>query len=63
MLADKKFLNIIFWNANGIKDKIFLLYDFLQHNHIDIACICEKFLKTKDILNKHPDFDIYRNDR
>lgn len=61
--ADKRFLHIAFWNANGIKDKLFMLYDYLLENHIDVACVCETFLKSSEILNRHPQFDIHRNDR
>lgn len=63
MIADKKYLNVLYWNANGIKNKYFILLDLLIRNHIDIACVCETHLKSKDILNEHPDFDVLRNDR
>lgn len=63
MTHDKQFLNVIYWNANGIRDKIHMLYDYLVLNHIDVACVCETFLKSHHILNKHPDFDYHRNDR
>lgn len=40
-----------------------MFYAFLIQNHIDVACVCETFLKSGDVLNKHPLYDTHRNDR
>lgn len=63
MVPDKKHLNLAYWNANGIQNKIHETYFFLQTYFIDILCISETFLKSEANLHHHPDFTIYRNDR
>lgn len=59
----KSFLNVAYWNANGIQNKIHQLYLFMQENFIDVMCICETFLKSKDKLHSHPLYSHYRADR
>lgn len=63
MNHDKSFLNVAYWNACGIQDKIHQLYHFLTINFIDIICISETFLKSKDRLHQHPDYCHSRVDR
>lgn len=55
-------LNIITWNARGIKNKSLELFDFLLSNEIRICLLSETWLKPANNLN-HPQFKIYRNDR
>lgn len=55
--------NVLYWNANSLQNKIFLLYDFLRDKDIDIACICETFLSPNDILHTDGDFIMHRLDR
>lgn len=43
---------ILFWNANGLQTKLFILYDFLRTNNIIIACISETKLSSDDILHR-----------
>lgn len=45
MVVDKQTLKVVFWNANGVSSKIFVLYDFLSKIFIDICCISETHLK------------------
>ena len=52
-----------FWNANGLLSKLFILYDFLRNNRIQIACINETHLAPDDILHRDADYIIYRLDR
>lgn len=63
MIPHKDVLNIFYFNANGINNKIHEIYAFMNHNAIDIACISETFLKSSMKLNRHPNFLIYRHDR
>jgi len=56
-------INLIYWNANGIVNKIDELYDYLQTNDIHIACISETFLKYNIRLKRHPDYIVHRLDR
>lgn len=56
-------LNVLYWNAQGLLEKIIDLYVFLVSNHIDIACISETFLKPAVRLHSHPDYRVYRLDR
>jgi hypothetical protein len=56
-------INILYWNANSIREKLHELYDYMSDNHIHITCLCETFLKSKDKLHSHPDFITHRFDR
>lgn len=56
-------INVVYWNANGIQDKIFELYEFLTDNHIHVACLNETFLKPFLKLPSHPEFITHRLDR
>ena len=55
-------LSLLNFNANGLKNQILEVANFLQKNSIDIACINETHLKNPDIV-KIPNYTIYRNDR
>jgi exonuclease III len=58
-----QYVKIINWNASGIRNKINEFYHYLITNHIDIACVCETFLKSNMQLEAHPNFTTYRFDR
>lgn len=55
-------LNIMYWNANGIKSKKQELLIFLKEQNIDIALINETHLRGTDKLSLYP-FIVYRKDR
>lgn len=57
------YLNVLSWNANSIKHKIHQLYDFLQNEGIDIACIQETMYNINDLTPAHSNYVTYRNDR
>lgn len=59
----KRFMKFLYLNANGINNKIHAIYSFMLKEHVDVACICETFLKTHLLLHSHPDFVSYRHDR
>lgn len=63
MQSDKSNLKVLFWNANGLCSKLFVLYDYMCSNFIDICCISETHLKPTIHLHSHPNFKIYRFDR
>lgn len=63
MNIDSHEIKMLYWNANSVRNKIHELYAFLTDNDIKIACICETFLLSNDILPSHPNFITYRNDR
>lgn len=56
-------LKILSWNANSLRNKIFLLYDFLRDNNIKIACIYEIFFLPNDVIPADGDFKMHRIDR
>lgn len=56
-------LNILYWNANGLTDKIHELHHFMDAHFIHIACIQETFLKPTIRLASNPDYFTYRLDR
>lgn len=56
-------INVLYWNANGIADKMLAFYAFLSTQNVDIACISETFLKPNSKTDSHPDYKIYRLDR
>ena len=55
-------VNIITWNARGIKQKSIELFSFLINKNINICLVTETWLKTNISLS-HNSFKIYRNDR
>ena len=56
-------INVIYWNANGITDKMMAFYNFISEQGVDIACIQETFLKPNSKIDSHPDYMIHRFDR
>lgn len=55
-------LNILNWNANGLKDKRSSFIVFLAQNRIDIACVTETHLISTEKF-KIPGYLVYRFDR
>lgn len=62
MAAKPTTTNIIFWNANGIRNKIDDLMQLMISHKIDIALISESRL-TPNIKLKAPGYTIHRTDR
>ena len=56
-------INVLYWNANGLADKMLAFYNFLSTQHVDIACIQETFLKPNSKIDSHPDYIMHRFDR
>lgn len=56
-------LNVMFWNAQGVRGKWNELIDVLSSNNIDIACVSESHLTAKTILKDDPTYFIIRQDR
>ena len=59
----KSNLNILYWNANGIRNQIDEFYDLLESNFIHVACVNETHLKSNLALNSNPNYFFYRLDR
>lgn len=57
-----RYLNVISWNARGIRNKKDELFNFLISRNIDICLISETMLNN-NISIKHPEFYCYRKDR
>ena len=55
-------VNIITWNARGIKNKTIEFFDFLISKNIHACLLSETWLKPNIALS-HQDFVIYRKDR
>lgn len=55
-------LNIITWNARGIKNKSLEFFQFLLTYNIHICLVTESWLKP-NIALCHQEFNVYRNDR
>lgn len=56
-------INVLYWNANGLTDKMLAFLDYLSTQNIDVACISETFLKPNSKVDSHPDYVIHRFDR
>lgn len=56
-------LKVLYWNAQGLHEKIINLYIYLTEHRIDVACIQETFLKPNVHLHCHPDYKLFRHDR
>ena len=55
-------VNIITWNARGIKNKSTEFFEFLLRNNVHICLITETWLKPH-INISHKEFFVYRKDR
>nr|AAB04627.1 reverse transcriptase [Chironomus tentans] len=56
-------INVLYWNANGLTDKMLAFLDYLSTQKVDVACISETFLKPNSKIDSHPDYVIHRFDR
>jgi Reverse transcriptase (RNA-dependent DNA polymerase)/Endonuclease-reverse transcriptase len=63
MASEPSELKILYWNANSIQQNLHDFYNYLETNEIDIALLCETFLKPDMNINAHPDYVWYRMDR
>ncbi|KAG5674241.1 hypothetical protein PVAND_004221 [Polypedilum vanderplanki] len=55
--------DILYWNCNGIQNKIHELYLYANKNFIHVICLNETFLKNNVKLAHDPEYVIYRLDR
>ena len=53
-------LSILSWNANGLQNKIFILYNFMRDNQIHVACISETHFALDDTQHRDGDYIMYR---
>ena len=56
-------INVLYWNANGLTDKMLAFLDYLNTQNVDVACISETFLKPNSKVDSHPDYIVHRFDR
>jgi len=63
MDCNQQSINVLYWNANGLADKMLAFLDYLSSQNVDVACISETFLKPQSKLDSHPDYIIHRFDR
>jgi hypothetical protein len=63
MNCKKYQIKVLHWNANGIRNKISELYEFMKENGTDIVCLNETFLKPEITLKTNPRFIVHRFDR
>lgn len=63
MDCNQQRLNVLYWNANGLTDKMLAFLDYLSTQRVDVACISETFLKPNSKVDSHPDYVIHRFDR
>lgn len=61
-MSVKKDLHIIHWNARSVKPKLIQLENFLHQRNVDIACISETWLRSKDKFRVN-NFVCHRHDR
>lgn len=55
-------LKIAYWNANGLKSKMYELAEYIERNNFDLFLVGETHL-TAPISIKLPNYNFYRNDR
>ena len=63
MDCNQQRINVLYWNANGLTDKMLAFLDYLSKHNVDVACISETFLKPNSKIDSHPDYVIHRFDR
>lgn len=63
MNCNQQRINVLYWNANGLTDKMLPFLDFLCTQNVDVACISETFFKPNSKVDSHPDYIIHRLDR
>ena len=55
-------VNLLYWNARGIREQKYQLRDLVDRLKVDVVLVCETFLKGADSFSL-PNFVAYRNDR
>mgnify|MGYP003391409124 FL=1 len=55
-------LNVVSWNARGVRYKKDELFHFLEHHNIDVCLLCETWLNNNTSI-KNQNFYCYRSDR
>jgi hypothetical protein len=63
MDSNQQSINVIYWNANGLTDKMLAFLDYLSTQRVDVACVSETFLKPNSKIDSHPDYIVHRFDR
>ncbi|KAG5669831.1 hypothetical protein PVAND_000124 [Polypedilum vanderplanki] len=56
-------IKVFQWNANGVKEKLFEIFQHLNKYNIHVACICETNLNYQSKLKSDPNYRIHRLDR
>lgn len=56
-------IKTLIWNANSLRNKLFIFYDLLRSNDIKIACVSETLLTPDDVLHRDADYVLHRLDR
>jgi endonuclease/exonuclease/phosphatase (EEP) superfamily protein YafD len=63
MAHDVVDMKILFWNANGINRDLHEFYSYLDSQRVDVALLCETFLKPDTKINFNADYTFHRLDR
>jgi hypothetical protein len=63
MAGDVASINVLYWNANGVQRDLHDLYNYLETRRVDVALLCETFLKSDSKINSNPDYVFHRLDR
>jgi Endonuclease-reverse transcriptase len=63
MAYDVVDIKILYWNANGINRDLHEFYYYLDSQKVDIALLCETFLKPDTKINSNSEYSFHRLDR
>ena len=56
-------LSILFWNSQGLSNKILEFNNYINSEKVDIICVCETFLKPNMSIPLIPNYNYLRKDR
>lgn len=62
-LSDENEYKVMFWNARGVRNKIFELTNLITYDDLDIICVNETFLDENAHIPAMPGYNIVRLDK
>lgn len=62
-LSDDNEYKVMFWNARGVRNKLFELSNLIAYDDLDIICINETFLDDNVNIPTMPGYNIVRLDK
>lgn len=60
---NEQHLKIVYWNAQGLRNKYTKFLNFMDINNVHVGLVCETWLTRQYRLQSNPTYTIHRLDR